>query len=179
MDQMIVVPTNRKQNYSQSASAYIDFFDKVGWLVAPSQIYRSFSRSSQVEPSPLRVGPKNEGISETSWEGEFAKISRLQGGWNGYTAPAPSKLAIDLARSFVDSLLREKYEPRRLAPSVVGGIGVTHRKDDKTAYVEFYNDGRILALFSDDVNDPEIKRIEPSYQSFKKLIKEMRDYLDA
>lgn len=96
------------------------------------------------------------------------------------TQPRPHpKLAIDLAKSFVDTLLREKYEPRRLAPSAVGGVGVTQRKGDKSVYVEFYNDGRVLALFSDDVNEPEIKRIEPSYQSFKKLIVEMRDYLDA
>jgi hypothetical protein len=131
-----------------------------------------------MEAHQLIIG-RNEGLSGTPWEQTFKKLGHLREGWNGYKAPAPSKLAIDLARNFVDTLLREKYEPRRLAPSAVGGVGVTQRKGDKSVYVEFYNDGRVLALFSDDVNEPEIKRIEPSYQSFKKLIVEMRDYLDA
>lgn len=131
-----------------------------------------------MEAHQLIIG-RGEESSETSWEEIFSKISRLQEGWNGYTAPAPSKLAIDLARSFVDAMLRDKYEPRRLAPSAVGGVGVTQRSGDKSVYVEFYNDGRVLALFSDDVNEPEIKRIEPGHQSFRRLIVEMRDYLDA
>jgi hypothetical protein len=122
---------------------------------------------------------RDEGLSGTSWEQTFTRPGHLQGGWNGYAAPAQSKLAIGLAKSFVDILLHEKYEPRRLAPSAVGGVGATRRNGDRSVYAEFYNDGRIPAPLSDDVNELEIKKIEPSDQSFKKLIVEMRDYLDA
>jgi hypothetical protein len=79
----------------------------------------------------------------------------------------------------LDSLLREDYEPSRLAPSAVGGVGVTHRRGSKTVYVEFYNDGRVLALFSDNVSEPVIKRIDPNDQSFRELIAGMRGYLDG
>jgi hypothetical protein len=103
----------------------------------------------------------------------------LREGWNGYTAPAPSEKAILTAKVFVETLLREKYEPKRVAASSVGGVAVTHRRNNRTVYVEFYNDGRVLALFSDDISEPVIKRIEPSYKAFKELIAEMRDYLDA
>jgi hypothetical protein len=37
----------------------------------------------------------------------------------------------------------------------------------------------VFAVFSDDVSEPVIKRIEPGYKAFKELIAEMRDYLDA
>jgi hypothetical protein len=59
-------------------------------------------------------------------------------------------------------------------------VGVTRRRHDKSVYIEFYNDGKkVFALFSDDVSEPVIKRIEPGYKAFKELIAEMRDYLDA
>ena len=127
----------------------------------------------------LQVILQNGGSENTGFEETFERLSRLREGWNGYAAPAPTEQAILMAKSFVDTLLREKYEPKRLVPSAVGGVGITHRHGDKNVYVEFYNDGRVLALFSDDVSDPEIKRIEPSLKSFKTLIAEMRDYLDG
>jgi hypothetical protein len=179
MDHMIVVPINRKQDHSQSPSAYVGHFAENGWLVAPGKVYQPYFPTAQLEPPSIRVVYENVGVQETSWTEKFSTISRLREGWNGYTAPAPTERAILIAKSFVDTLLREKYEPRRLAPAAVGGVGVTQRNGNKSVYVEFYNDGRVLALFSDDVSEPTIKRIEPGYQSFKRLIAEMRDYLDA
>src|SRR5262245_54926616 len=175
MDHMIVVPINRKQDHTQSPSAYVGYFAEDGWLMAPGEVYQPFFKADQLEPPSIRVIYENEGIPGATWAEKFSRISRLQEGWNGYTAPAPTETAVLLARSFIDMLVREKYEPRRLAPSVVGGVGVTQRKGKRSVYVEIYNDGRVLALFSDDVSEPEIKRIEPGYQSFKRLIAEMRD----
>jgi hypothetical protein len=179
MDHMIVIPINRKQDHSQSPSAFVGYFAESGWLMASGQVYQPYFGVDKLEPPSIRVVYENSGMMGATWAEKFSKISRLQEGWNGYTAPAPTEKAILLAKSFVDTLLREKYEPRRLAPSAVGGVGVTQRKGDRSVYIEFYNDGRVLALFSDNVNEPQIKRIEPGYQSFKRLIAEMRDYLDA
>jgi hypothetical protein len=114
-----------------------------------------------------------------SWDATFSKISQLQEGWNGYAAAAPTEKAILTAKGFLDVLLQENFEPTRLAPSAVGGVATTHRQGPKKVYVEFYNDGRVLALFSDDVSEPLIKRVDPSDTSFKSLIAEMRDYLDG
>jgi hypothetical protein len=126
-------------------------------------------------------GPEinEESLSSTGWESRFSQMRQLREGWNGYAAPAPTEKAILAAKSFVDTLVQEKYEPRRVAPSAVGGVAVTHRQGSKKVYVEFYNDGRVLALFSDDVSEPLTKRVEPGYNSFKELIGEMRGYLDG
>ena len=37
-----------------------------------------------------------------------------------------------------------------MPPSVIGGVGITWRREVREAYVEFYNDGTIHALLSDD-----------------------------
>lgn len=113
-----------------------------------------------------------------AWDATFSRLSQLQEGWNGYAAPAPTETAIRTAKRFVDVLLEEKFEPTRVAPSAVGGVATTHRMGRRKVYIEFYNDGRILALFSDDVSEPVIERLQTSETSFRSLIAEMRDYLD-
>jgi hypothetical protein len=172
MGHVTVVPINRKQDHSQSTLVYVAILDEGSWGAAPGQAYQSI-KSPSIPPVY-----EDDGIQRQTWAAKFSRLSQLQDGWNGYTAPAPTENAIFTARDFVYTLLRAKYEPKRLAPSSVGGVGVTQRKGNKSVYVEFYNDGRVLALFSDDLSEPVIKRIEPGYQSFKKLIAEMRDYLD-
>lgn len=133
--------------------------------------------SSSQEPSGLEV--QNGDTQGTAWDVVFAKVAQLQAGWNGYHAPAPSERALLWARDFVKVLLRENFPPTRLAPSVVGGVATTHRRGQKKVYVEFYNDGRALAVFSDDVSEPVIQRVEPAEAAFTSLIAEMRDYLHA
>ena len=115
----------------------------------------------------------------SKWNNSLDQMRRLQEGWNGYSAPAPSGAAILTARSFLSNLLKEHYEPSRLAPSAVGGVGITHKKEKRKVYVEFYNKGEVCALFSDNESSPLSKRIEPGYNEFRALIEEIRDYLDA
>ena len=56
--------------------------------------------------------------------------------------------------------------PDRLKPSVVGGIGVTFKINDRKCYVEFYNNGTVYALFSDGLSDPETYQIRPTAQDY-------------
>lgn len=115
---------------------------------------------------------------EAAWQTKFVQLSLLQEGWNGYDAPAPSPKAILTAQGFVETLLRENYEPKRVTASAVGGVAVTRRKGNKKVYVEFFNDGTVYALFSDGSSEPTSKEIIPGYQAFKALLKEMQEYLD-
>jgi hypothetical protein len=151
-----------KQAHSQSPSAYVRVYSD---HEAPST---GIGFTMQVED--LEMG---------RWVGKLESLHRLPGGWNGYDSPAPSGLAIGLARSFISGLLKHASAPSRLAPSAVGGVGVTRRHQGRKVYVEFFNDGQVIALFSDEVSEPRTKRVEPGYRSFQELIGEMRDYLNA
>jgi len=110
---------------------------------------------------------------------KLTKLHRLPPGWDGYSAPAPSERAITTAESLLSALLREDFAPRRISPSSVGGIGITHKRESRKVYVEIYNSGEVYALFSDGVSEPDIKQIEPGYQSFNQLITLMKAYLNA
>ena len=84
-----------------------------------------------------------------------------------------------MAENFLAQLLSMNIEPSRLAPSAVGGVGLTRRKNDRRVYVEFFNNGKIYALFSDGVTEPISREIPAGRQGFLKLIGDMGTYLDA
>ena len=176
MPDEISIPINTKQPYTQSPSAVID---TVGYVDEHGVVHQQVFDSQQLLVPSIRVSYHPDPTQATGWQVKFVELSKLKDGWNGYDAPAPSEQARLTARSFVDILLKEKYEPKRVSPSAVGGVAVTQRKNNRKVYVEFFNDGTVFALFSDGSSEPVSKEIVPGYQSFKNLVKEMREYLDA
>lgn len=106
---------------------------------------------SQIDPSlengsvAAEDGPRSE-----EWLDKLFGYAVLKSGWDGYNAPGPSKRAILRSGTFLTRLSGLHLLPVRVAPSVVGGIGITFRNGMREVYVEFYNDGGIHALLSDD-----------------------------
>lgn len=126
---------------------------------------------------PIRA---QEGVSEKPWlsevESHLSSFASLTTGWNGYSAPPPGPLAIQMARDFLMGL---DSGPSRLAPSAVGGVGATFRAGSRKAYVEFYNDGRICVLFSDGSGEPLVRPVRHDLKAFATLASEIHDYLNA
>ena len=112
------------------------------------------------------------------WNRKLEQLRSLGDAWNGYDSPAPSNASIVTAKAFL-STLGTDFEPSRLAPSVSGGIGITHKKGTRRVYVEFFNDGDVCVLFSDGETPPRSRRVKPSQVYFKRLTEEIREYLDA
>jgi len=69
------------------------------------------------------------------------KFAELKKGWDSYDARPPSKLAVEKAIEFLKLL---PNEPRKISPSVVGGIAFRFDMD----YVEIENDGRVFVVFN-------------------------------
>lgn len=178
MPDEIWIPINTKQSYTQSPSAIVEYIAHEGWMDNAGVVHQQVFKTELVGIPSLIVIYNADETQAVSWQMKFIQLSKLRDGWNGYNAPAPSPRAIQTAQSFVDTLLKQKYQPKRLAPSAVGGVAVTQRNLDKKVYVEFFNDGTIFALFSDGSSEPMSKEVIPGYQSFKALVKEMREYLD-
>lgn len=92
-------------------------------------------------------------------------LTKLNAGWDGYKAPPPTHVVVAAARDFLTTTA--EFPPDRVAPSVVGGIGVTYRKNGRKVYVEFRNTGSILALFSDGSTEPAVEPVDPGeYPAF-------------
>jgi hypothetical protein len=117
--------------------------------------------------------------AEGLWETELKTLAALQPGWNGYSAPAPGSKAIAAAKLYLQAIRTESFEPHRLEASAMGGVGVTHRKGNRKVYVEFYNDGRIHALFSEQAANMQTCPVGPSLDDFRRFIVKAQGYLDA
>jgi hypothetical protein len=72
------------------------------------------------------------------------------------------------------------YEPTRVAPSAMGGIAITRKTDDKKAFVEFYNDSRVYALFSNrDSKEMHVEPLAIDPSCFQSFLVKMREYLNG
>ena len=74
-------------------------------------------------------------------EQELDNVSELQQGWDSYGAEPPGAAAIDAARTILRQLAGALICPSAIVPSAEGGVSIYFIKDDRTAYIENYNDG--------------------------------------
>jgi hypothetical protein len=115
------------------------------------------------------------------WLGIAEKLdgfSALEKGWDGYKAAPPAAVPLEFAKAFLDLLRRNRSLPSRVAPSVVGGVGLTFRKERRKVYVEFSNKGTVHALFSDGESEPVVQKVAPDLAGYRALFAKMRAYLD-
>lgn len=134
------------------------------------------SRQSHADNQMFNV---NVNGSFDAWRAKLTGMERLVEGWNGYSAPAPSKAALVTAHGFLSNLANARFEPSRVAPSAVGGVGITHKRTHRRVYVEFFNEGAVCALFSDNESEPRSKQVKAGYHEFREFIKEIKEYLNA
>lgn len=119
---------------------------------------------------------------KTDWLPRFMKriedARNLKEGWNGYSAPVPSDLAVSLAINYMEMLHDYAVEPANVAPSVMGGIGFTFLSSDRECFVEIYNDGRIFCMFDEGEDlDPDIEGIPTSDNEMRELISRIVSFL--
>jgi len=93
----------------------------------------------------------------------------LQEGWNGYAASPPNVKAVCSASTAFIVLQALQRLPDRLAPSAVGGVGITYRNGNRKAYLECYNTGQVVLLLSDaEAKQVTTHRINPPKRAFRK-----------
>lgn len=163
---------------------------RVSCFLAANPANASFENESSIlgEPNGEDVIAWQEDISKGSesasrpwsdWEAELNRMESLKQGWNGYEAPAPTTAAIGAARHYLRTVCREGFEPNRVEPSVMGGVGITHRHGNRKVYLEFYNDGTVHSLFSDRSGKMKTMPVPATGDAFQRLTATAKDYLDG
>lgn len=134
----------------------------------------------EAELRPVHVALDHESLDSPAlqdWKAKLNGYATLKSGWNRYSAPAPSGLSLSSARKILMVAAQENLLPSRLAPSAVGGIGMTWQQEDREAYIEVYNNGTAWTIFSDDSGDEETAPVSLNASTLRKVMEAIRTYL--
>ena len=81
------------------------------------------------------------------------RLRGLEKGWDSYNAIPPGDGALYYAGAY---LQRANLIPDRVAPSATAGsVAASYYREKRKVYLEFYNDGRVGALYSDLAVGPD------------------------
>jgi len=125
---------------------------RVSSPLKPSEVVRkNFPRISSGNDSVAKVrGKKSDSISSKEFFEAITRLTELDHGWNGYSAPAPSMAAIcdayDLLSAFLFKGGEHKLRPAHVGASTRGGVGFTFLKNDREFVVEILNSGKIVCV---------------------------------
>jgi hypothetical protein len=104
-------------------------------------------------------------------------LSKLKNGWNSYSAPPPTTLAIENAKLLVSEACSCNTIPERVEPSAMGGVGVTFSGGSREIVIEFYNNGTAHALFADNLTkEMDTRPVLPNVNSYRVILEEIRNY---
>ena len=107
-----------------------------------------------------------------------SELGKLEEGWNSYSAPPPMPAAIDNAKTLLTLASVAGIIPDGVAPSAMGGLGVTFTARGREVAVEFYNAGNAHAMFSDNETESlDTAPVAPGVEGYTRLLQEVRQYL--
>jgi hypothetical protein len=125
------------------------------------------------------VGVESAAEWRASLLGKLDELGDLEVGWDSYDAPPPDACACDWAREALRLLAAGVgFPPTRLAASGEGGIAISWRSGRRTANVEFFNTGEILAAASDDMGHPEVWEVRPDSDDLARAMETIREFID-
>jgi hypothetical protein len=91
---------------------------------------------------------------------QITALSFLENGWDGYSGPPPSPVAIELAIAALETLRRLNVQPTAILPSADGGAGICFTEGQYYAHLEFDNTGGAWALMYGPDGSPESWQLE-------------------
>lgn len=119
--------------------------------------------------------------TERSWLKEALdrceNLGALAANWDSYGAEAPNAKARYWAGEALIKVHRLGVAAPRIAASVENGIGLTLRKGSKSATIEFFNDGDIVAVRSDGAAMPVAWDVATDPKSIEAALYQMRDFV--
>lgn len=111
------------------------------------------------------------------WREALQSAQALEKGWDSYVADPPNRVAAKNAESFLIVSENGSVKPTVVNPSVVGGIGITFRGENRTAYVEFRNTGTCHVAFLNEPSALSVVRVIQTKKNYADLLDTIGKYL--
>jgi hypothetical protein len=145
-------------------------------------IYESYSRTSGFMKEAI---PQPEtAASSLIRENRFDQLNqaardaqKYQAGWDGYGAPVPSDMSVNLTVNVLGRIKNSDLNPFSVLPSADGGIGISFRgKDNRRAVLEIMNDGTASYMLYSK-GDPTLSADFNASGDLTAMIQTLKEYL--
>lgn len=129
--------------------------------------------------------PKYVAYADSERAEQLAKLHAfrsLQRGWDSYDAEPPSELATTNATRVLHVIwsIGLASPIKAIVPSVEGGISIVFSASgQKYADIECFNDGEILALTSEGVDEPSVWSLNGGAGSLRRAIEKVSAFLNG
>ena len=104
-------------------------------------------------------------------------LSGLPLDWDTYGAEPPNPKAIYYAGEAICVLQEMNFPAPRIVASVENGVGITYRRGAKSATIEFFNTGEIVAVRSDGQALPHAWEVDASREGIQSALEDIREFL--
>lgn len=111
------------------------------------------------------------------FEKRLQELVTLEDNWDDRGSPAPNKKSLQSAQMILKILKAEKYLPTMIMPSTERGLGFIFQSDTKYADIECFNDGDILAGYSDRKGDNQLWELKNNEEAITDTINRIRIFL--
>ena len=131
-------------------------------------------RQSVSQSSALRVSPETKHIREM-----VQCLAFLEADWDTNGSPPPDAGSIQAAQSFIialeSSTARDRLLPTHVTATAEGGIAYYFKDGDRTAYIEYSNEGETTVVMYEPTGDPIVRELESEDPS--EALETVRGYL--
>jgi hypothetical protein len=93
-------------------------------------------------------------------EGTLERISNMQKDWDSYGGDPPSINAIQASKEILEELAGALILPSTIVPSAGGGVSIYFMTDQRTVYIESYNQGSQALVMYDRHGNAEVLEID-------------------
>ena len=109
----------------------------------------------------------------------LSRMLTLENDWDSYGAEPPNKAAIGCARSILDLLAQDDFQPTSLDASSEGGVCLSFQHAGRYGDIECFNSGEVLAVVSSGSDDTSVwdlanleVDIQPAMDRIRSFLKE-------
>jgi len=112
---------------------------------------------------------------------QIIELKNLSKGWDSYNADPPNYDALMNSLKILDVLFELQIIPKRIMPSVEGGVSFLFAENIKYADIECDNDGDIFAGMSDRTGEPILWQVskEDEEKNLRETINKISSFLNT
>lgn len=110
---------------------------------------------------------------------ELDELANLPPNWDEYGVAAPNSQAIENTRRIIEGLHEKNLRPSGIAPCPEEGVTLSFLRRERSAAIECYNTGEIVAVTSARDADPTVWSLNNDRRQLRTTVETIQVFLDG